>query len=94
MQLQVRHIPNSPLGAVVELRELTMDAFMAVQRENKDISEEDTLGTSMNYLAHMLYIDGQPVTRAQLGGYPMTAVMALFKDLNELLGGDIDVGED
>ena len=50
--------------------------------------------TSMNYLAHMLYIDGQPVTRAQLGGYPMTAVMALFEDMNELLGGDTDMGED
>ena len=94
MQLQVRHIPNSPLGAVVELRELTMDAFMAVQQKNKGIPEEDTMETSMNYLAHMLYIDGQPVTRAQLGGYPMTAVMALFTEMNELLGGDTDVGEE
>ena len=94
MQLQVRHIPGSPLGAVVELRELTMDAFMAVQKENKDVPEEDTMETSMNYLAHMLYIGGQPVTRAQLDEYPMTAVMGLFKDMNELLGGDTDVGED
>ena len=91
--IQTRRIPGSPLGSIVELRELTLGDFMAVQRKNKGLSEDDTMEASMNYLTHMLYIDGKPVTRPQLDGYPMTAVLSLFKDMNELLGGDIGAGE-
>ena len=86
MNLQVTPIPDSPLGDVVELRELTMDGFLAAQEATKDVADDNTMETSMLYLTHMLFVDGQPVTRAQLGQFPMTAVMPLLNKMNELFG--------
>jgi len=82
MQLQVIHIPDSPLGASVELRELTMDGFLAAQKAVGD--SDDTMETSMQYLTHMLYVDGQPVTREQLGQYGMSQVLPLINHMNKL----------
>jgi len=94
MNLQVIHIPNSPLGKTVELRELTMDAFVAVNKATKNLAEDDTMETSMNYLAHMLFIDGKPTTRQQLGQFPMSAIMPLLTNMNELFGlGETEEGE-
>ena len=91
MSLKVIHIPGSTLGGTVELRELTMDGFMAAQAATKDVAEDNSMETSMQYLAHMLFIDGQPVTREQLGQFPMSATMPLLNKMNDLFG--IDSGE-
>jgi len=86
MSLQVIHIPGSSLGTTVELRELTMDGFLAAQEAIKDVADDNTMETSMQYLTHMLFIDGQPVTRAQLGQFPMSGVMPLLNKMNVLFG--------
>ena len=89
--MKVIHIPNSPLGAVVELRELTMDDFMAVQKETA--KQEDGVETSMQYLARILHVDGNPVGREALGRYGMSDVLPLIERMNELFGEDDGLGE-
>ena len=86
MSLQIVPIPDSPLGDVVELRELTMDGFLEAQDALEGVADSNTMKISMQYLSHMLFIDGQPVTRAQLGQFPMSAVMPLLNKMNELFG--------
>jgi hypothetical protein len=82
MQLQVTQIPDSPLGTTVELRELTMDGFLAAQKAVVDPS--DTMEISMQYLSRMLYIDGVSMTREALGQYGMTQILPLIRRMNEM----------
>ena len=91
MNLQTIVIPDSPLGITVELRELTMDGYMEAQAAVANI--EDGIETSLQYLARMLYVDGQPVTREWLGQLGMSQVMPLINRINDMFP-QAEEGED
>ena len=88
MALKVIHIPESDLGTVVELRELTMDGFLKVQQDDA----QEGLPQSINYLAHMLYVDGVQMTRAQIGECGMTEILKLVSRMNELFPDEGEEG--
>ena len=91
MNLQTIVIPGSQLGTTVELRELTMDGYMEAQAAVANI--EDGIETSLQYLVRMLYVDGQPVTREQLGQYGMSQILPLINKLNSMFP-QAEEGED
>jgi len=83
MNLKVIHIPNSPLGNTVELREMTMRDFVSAQKTIG--AKEEGLEVSLEYLSKMLYVDNQRVTSEQLGDFGMSAVLPLLSAMNKLM---------
>ena len=72
----------SKLGAVVEVREMTVEQWLA-RNENENASND---GISM--LADMLYIDGKPVGMERLLKLGFQEIQEPMRILNKLIGED------
>ncbi len=78
----------------VELKELNMDQFIAVQREIAELDEEkDSHEISLKYLSRMLHVGGQPVGRERLGQMGMSTVLPLVSKVNDLFPQPDDSGK-
>jgi hypothetical protein len=73
------------LGKVVELRELTVGQWLAMQKA-APAEPEEGLESTLRLLSQMLYIDGQPVGWERLMGLGMTDMNAAMDQLNKLMG--------
>jgi hypothetical protein len=81
---------DQELGGVVELREPTMDQFLAIQKETAGVEDEGGTSQSMLYLGRMIHVNGEPLGRERLGSLGMSVVLPLLPLINEMFpqGGD------
>ena len=73
-------IENSALGDKVELRDLTVRQWRAIQKAELD---DDEAGLEM--LSYMLYVDGENVGKERLYDMPMFDVLPLLGKVNDFL---------
>jgi hypothetical protein len=82
-QIKTIAFPNSPLGDVVELRELTADEFFDA---NDEAAACLTAGRKTQYvwLSKMLWVDGRQFTADTIQQWGASAVVPLLTRMQEL----------
>jgi hypothetical protein len=82
-QIKTIAFPNSPLGDVVELRELTADAFFDASDEVAACLQAGRKGQYV-WLSKMLWVDGQQFTADTIQQWGASAVVPLISRMQEL----------
>ena len=85
---KVKHLNGTSglahLGKVVEVRELTVGQWLALQR---DLADADEQTKSFRMLANMLYVDDQPIGWDRLAALGLSEIAPAMDALNEMMGG-------
>jgi len=84
---QVIHITKgrtSKLGNVVEVRELTVEQWLA--------RDQNAPSDGIHLLEDMLYIDGEPIGHDRLMKIDMTEMQGALDALNKILGSEDESG--
>ena len=72
------------LGGVVELRELTVGQWLALQGDrNEGESEQEA---SFRLLSQMLHVDGEPIGWDRLSMLGIGEVQPMMEELNAMMG--------
>lgn len=83
--LKTTRVEHSTLGAVVELRELSVGQWRAVQKQLKD---DDDSAIVLRYMAEMLHIDGVKVGWDALQELGMSEATTLMPLVTAMLSGE------